>query len=166
MDGRVFEWSEDGKTWTILSDIPADRTKFTVTTIPPERSFCPDAQQFRQTDGTEGCRFSVKTKEAPEINEELMMYDLNLSTFKTLKPGEKVEVKCNGVDKYIEFFLSGNNDSMVSISGVNNDGENNMLYCGYVGYVKLNKISFDDMQTLIITPAGKTPVQIHQIVRE
>ena len=110
--------------------------------------------------------FSVKTKEAPEINEELMMYDLNLRTYKTLKPGEKVEVKCNGVDKYIEFFLSGNNDSMVSISGVNNDGENNMLYCGYVGYVKLNKISFDDMQTLIITPAGKTPVQIHQIVRE
>ncbi len=32
--------------------------------------------------------------------------------------------------------------------------------------MKLNKISFDDMQTLIITPAGKTPVQIHQIVRE
>ncbi len=44
---------------------------------------------------------------------------------------------------------------MVSISGVNSDGEDNMLYCGYVGYVKLNKISFDDMQTLIITPAGK-----------
>lgn len=110
--------------------------------------------------------FSVKTKEAPNINEELMMYDLNLSTYKTLKPGEKVEVKCEGVDKYIEFFLSGDNESMVSISGVNADGEDTMLYCGYVGYVKLNKISFDDMQTLTIIPVGKAPVQIHQIVRE
>ena len=110
--------------------------------------------------------FSVKTKDAPEINEALMMYDLNLSTYKTLNPGEKVDVKCDGVDKYIEFFLSGDNESMVSITGVNNDGETNMLYCGYVGYVKLNKISFDDIHTLTITPAGKTPVLIHQIVRE
>ena len=166
VDGRVFEWSEDGKTWTILSDIPADRTKFTVTTIPLNAHFVRMRNNSGKQMELKVAAFSVKTKEAPEINEELMMYDLNLSTYKTLKPGEKVEVKCNGVDKYIEFFLSGNNDSMVSISGVNNDGENNMLYCGYVGYVKLNKISFDDMQTLIITPAGKTPVQIHQIVRE
>ena len=166
MDGRAFEWSEDGKTWTILSDIPADRTKFTVTTIPLNAHFVRMRNNSGKQMELKVAAFSVKTKEAPEINEELMMYDLNLSTYKTLKPGEKVEVKCNGVDKYIEFFLSGNNDSMVSISGVNNDGENNMLYCGYVGYVKLNKISFDDMQTLIITPAGKTPVQIHQIVRE
>lgn len=166
VEGRVFEWSADGKTWTPLSDIPADRTKFTVTTIPLNAHFVRMRNNSGKQMELKVASFSVKTKEAPEINEALMMYDLNLSTYKTLKPGEKVEVKCDGVDKYIEFFLSGNNESMVSISGMNKDGEDNMLYCGYVGYVKLNKISFEDIQTLTITPVGKTPVQIHQIVRE
>lgn len=166
VDGRIFEWSADGKTWTPLSDIPADQTKAVVKTIDPKARFIRMRNNSGKQMELKVASFSVKTKDAPEINEALMMYDLNLSTYKTLNPGEKVDVKCDGVDKYIEFFLSGDNESMVSITGVNNDGETNMLYCGYVGYVKLNKISFDDIHTLTITPAGKTPVLIHQIVRE
>lgn len=166
VEGRIFEWSADGKTWTPLSDIPADQTKAVVKTIDPKARFI----RMRNNSGKQMelkiASFSVKTKEAPEIDETLMMYDLNLSTYKTLKPGEQVSVKCEGVNKQIELYLSGDNESMVSISGIDKDGETNMLYCGYVGYIKLNKMTFEDMPSLIITPAGKTPVQIHQIVRE
>lgn len=166
VEGRVFEWSADGKTWTPLSDIPADRTKFTVNNVDPKAHFIRMRNNSGKQMELKVASFSVKTKEVPEINEELMMYDLNLNTYKTLKPGEKVNVKCEGVDQYIEFYLSGDNESMVSVSGEDKEGETNMLYCGYAGYIRLNKISFDDIQTLTITPAGKTPILIHQIVRE
>lgn len=166
VEGRVFEWSADGKTWTPLSDIPADRTKFTVNNVDPKAHFIRMRNNSGKQMELKVASFSVKTKEVPEINEELMMYDLNLNTYKTLKPGEKVNVKCEGVDQYIEFYLSGDNESMVSVSGEDKEGEANMLYCGYAGYIRLNKISFDDIQTLTITPAGKTPILIHQIVRE
>ena len=166
VEGRVFEWSADGKTWTPLSDIPADRTKFTVNNVDPKAHFIRMRNNSGKQMELKVASFSVKTKEVPEINEELMMYDLNLNTYKTLKPGKKVNVKCEGVDQYIEFYLSGDNESMVSVSGEDKEGETNMLYCGYAGYIRLNKISFDDIQTLTITPAGKTPILIHQIVRE
>lgn len=166
VEGRLFEWSADGKTWTPLAGIPTDRTKFTAETIDAAARFIRMRNTSAKPMELKVASFSVKTKEAAEINEELMMYDLNLITGKTLKPGEKVEVKCNDINHYVEFFLSGNHESMVLISGVDSEGDDRMLYCGYVGYIKLNKISFDDMQTLILTPAGKTPVKIHQIVRE
>ena len=107
--------------------------------------------------------FSVKTKEAPEVNEELMMYDSNLSTFKVLKPGEKVHVKCNDTDK-IELYLSGDNDSMISITSPEPDGDKHILYYGYADYVKLDKSAFEGADAIEISAVSK-PIRIHQVVR-
>ena len=46
------------------------------------------------------------------------------------------------------------------------DGEKNIVYQGNVGYIKLNKTTFEDFSSLEITTIGKEPIHIHQIVRE
>ena len=42
----------------------------------------------------------------------------------------------------------------------------NTLYCGYAGYVKLDRASLKNMQTLVISQFDNVPVLIHQIVKK
>lgn len=161
--GRVFEWSADGKSWTVMQDIPAGDVKETVTSIDPKARYIRMRNNSDKQMQLYVLSFSVKTKEAPEVNEELMMYDSNLSTFKVLEPGEKVHVKCNDTDK-IEFYLSGDNDSMISITSPEPDGGEHILYYGYADYIKLDKSAFEGADTIEISAINK-PIRIHQIVR-
>ena len=64
------------------------------------------------------------------------------------------------------YFLSGSNENLVSITGLSQDGEKNIVYQGNVGYIKLNKTMFEDFSSLEITTIGKESIHIHQIVRE
>ena len=164
IEGRLFEWSADGKSWTPMPEITIANVKETITTIDPKARYirmrnASDKQMQLYVMG-----FNVTTKESPTVDEALFMYDANLSTSKQLKPGEKVNVKCAGSDA-IEFYLSGDNESMVSITGIDKDGDRNILYIGYSGYVKLKKSVFEDAEALEIKPANSVPVRIHQIIR-
>ena len=109
--------------------------------------------------------FSVKTRESSEIDDELLMYDLNLKTYKVLEPGDKVNVTCKDV-RNIEFYMSGGSESRVSIWGEDKNGKINTLYCGYAGYVKLDRASLKNIQTLVISQFDNVPVLIHQIVKK
>ncbi|MCI7782925.1 MAG: hypothetical protein MR544_07485, partial [Parabacteroides sp.] len=60
----------------------------------------------------------------------------------------------------------GDNESLVSIIGRNAEDENQILYQGNVGYVKLSKAMFEGFSSLELTTIGKEPIHIHQIVRE
>ena len=60
----------------------------------------------------------------------------------------------------------GSNENLVSITGLSQDGEKNIVYQGNVGYIKLNKTMFEDFSSLEITTIGKESIHIHQIVRE
>lgn len=162
--GRLFEWSADGKEWTAMPDIATTHVKETTAALDPKARYirmrnASDAQMQIRLLG-----FNVTTKQSPEVDETLLMYDGNLSTFKRLDPGNRVAVKCSGSEA-IEFYLSGENESMVSISGIDKEGDEQVFYIGYVGYVKLGKSSLEETETLEIRPAGGKPVLIHQIIR-
>ena len=109
--------------------------------------------------------FTATTKQDPQINEALMMYDMNLDTYKNLNPGEMIHIKCDDINA-VSFFLSGSNENLVSITGLSQDGEKNIVYQGNVGYIKLNKTMFEDFSSLESTTIGKESIHIHQIVRE
>ena len=109
--------------------------------------------------------FTATTKQDPQINEALMMYDMNLDTYKNLNPGEMIHIKCDDINA-VSFFLSGSNENLVSITDLSQDGEKNIVYQGNVGYIKLNKTMFEDFSSLEITTIGKESIHIHQIVRE
>lgn len=162
--GRLFEWSADGKNWTALSAISTENVKETITNIDPKARYIRMRNNSDKQMELRVLSFSITTKEAPEVNEALMMYDSNLSTYKVLKPGEQVDVKCTDTDT-IELYLSGDNDSMVSITGMGTDGDEHTFYYGYVGYIKLHKASFEGIPHLTLRTIGSKPIQIHQIVR-
>ena len=109
--------------------------------------------------------FTATTQQDPQINEALMMYDMNLDTYKNLNPGEIIHIKCDDINA-VSFFLSGSNENLVSITGLSQDGEKNSVYQGNVGYIKLNITMFEDFSSLEITTIGKESIHIHQIVRE
>lgn len=165
VEGRIFEWSADGKIWNILTSISTESAKETITSIDPLARFIRMRNNSEKQMQLYVLGFTITTKEAPQINEALMMYDLNLGTFRNLKPGETVNVKCDDMET-IELYLSGNNESMISITGLNKENEKEVLYYGYVGYIKLNRASFAEMKTLQLSAFGKKPVKIHQIVRQ
>lgn len=165
VEGRVFEWSADGKTWVPLKGIEADKTKSTVTDIDPKARYIRMRNNSDKQMELYVLGFNVTTKEAPEINEELMIYDMNLSTFKEVKPGEKVLVDPKDTEG-IEFYTSGDPDCMVSIAGTDTNGDEQIFYYGYPGYIKLEKSSFEDVSTLKIKPVGQKALKIHQIVRQ
>ena len=58
--------------------------------------------------------FTATTQQDPQINEALMMYDMNLDTYKNLNPGEIIHIKCDDINA-VSFFLSGSNENLVSI---------------------------------------------------
>lgn len=89
--------------------------------------------------------FTATTKQDPQINEALMMYDMNLDTYKNLNPGEMIHIKCDG---YQILVTSGEEERYG------------------VDIIKLNKTMFEDFSSLEITTIGKESIHIHQIVRE
>lgn len=163
--GRLFEWSADGKTWTPIPDIPTDKAKETITNVDPKARYIRMRNQSDKEMEIYLLGFTVTTKEAPEIDEELMMYDMNLGTYQTLQPGKKVEVKCKGIQT-LSFYLSGDNENLISITGTDNEGEKQILYQGNVGYIKLKGLLLENIQHLELSTIGQKPVRIHQIVRE
>ena len=76
-----------------------------------------------------------------------------------------IHIKCDDINA-VSFFLSGSNENLVSITGLSQDGEKNIVYQGNVGYIKFNKTMFEDFSALEITTIGKESIHIHQIVRE
>lgn len=163
--GRVFEWSADGKNWTAFSTIDAERVKGTVTDIDPNARFI----RMRNASDKEMevflLNFSVATAESETVNEALMMYDMNLNTFKRLQPGDKVYIKCAGTDA-ITLFLSGSSENLVSIAGTDNNGEKQIVYQGNVGFIRLPHALYDTLEELTLSTLGNQPIHIHQIVRE
>lgn len=163
IEGRLFEWSADGKEWHPIPGITIASAKASVTDIDPKARYirmrnCSDKQMQLYVMG-----FSVTTKESPAIDETLMMYDSNLSTFKVLKPGEKVDIECKD-NKAFECYLSGDDDSMVSIAGTDKAGNEHSLYIGPAGYIRLPESLLRDAGNLEMTVAGDKAVKIHQII--
>lgn len=163
--GRVFEWSADGKNWTAFEDVSNENVKGTISQIDPKARYIRMRNQSNQEMEIYLLNFIVTTKESPAINEALMIYDMNLATYKTLQPGEKVSIKCADVQT-LSFFLSGHNENLVSIVGTDSEGERQIIYQGNVGYIRLNRSLFDNMQQVELSTIGKEPIRIHQIVRE
>lgn len=163
-EGRLFEWSEDGKNWIPMPEISTENAKETLTSIDPKARYirmrnASDKQMQLYVMG-----FNVTTKESPTVDDILMMYDGNLGTYKVLKPGERVEVNSKNSEA-VELYLSGETDSMVAVTGMDDDGNKNILYIGYASYVKLPKNIFGKSEVLTISTASNLPVKIHQIVR-
>lgn len=160
---RIFEWSADGETWNPMPDIQTKDAKGTVTSIDPK------ARKIRMRNNSDKeiqlyvNEFTVTTKELPEIDKELMMYDLNLNTYKTINPGEKTDITCDGANSF-EFFLSGDNTGLITINGVNKKGTKEVLYYGYPGYIKLDCSPSKEINTLELSTTEK-PIRIHQIVK-
>lgn len=165
IEGRLFEWSADGKVWVTFSGIGVEQVNMTVTDVDPKARFVRMRNNTGKPMELKISSFSVKTRESSEIDDELLMYDLNLKTYKVLEPGDKVNVTCKDV-RNIEFYMSGGSESRVSIWGEDKNGKINTLYCGYAGYVKLDRASLKNMQTLVISQFDNVPVLIHQIVKK
>lgn len=163
--GRVFEWSADGKVWYPIQGISNEEVKKTITNIDPKAHYVRMRNNSDQTMQINILGFTVTTKEITEQNEELMMYDMNLSSYKVLEPNDIVEVKCGDINS-ISFFLSGDNSNLVSITGTDTNGEKQIIYQGNVGYIYLNQSVFDNIKTLEVKTIGEKPIRIHQIVRE
>ena len=163
--GRVFEWSADGKSWSLIPHVSTENAKDTIRTIDPKARYIRMRNNSDQQMELYVLGFTATTKQDPQINEALMMYDMNLDTYKNLNPGEIIHIKCDDINA-VSFFLSGSNENLVSITGLSQDGEKNIVYQGNVGYIKLNKTMFEDFSSLEITTIGKEPIHIHQIVRE
>lgn len=164
VEGRVSEWSADGKVWTSLTGIASDQISLMIDNLDPSARLLRMRNTSDKQMGLKISSFSVKTKDISDMDDELLMYDLNLKTYEVLKAGDKVNVTCEDSQK-IEFYLSGGNKTMVSIWGEDKNGESHVLYYGYVGYIGLDKVSLKDIQKLTITPVGETSIQIHQIVK-
>ena len=163
--GRVFEWSADGKSWSLIPHVSTENAKDTIRTIDPKARYIRMRNNSDQQMELYVLGFTATTKQDPQINEALMMYDMNLDTYKNLNPGEMIHIKCDDINA-VSFFLSGSNENLVSITGLSQDGEKNIVYQGNVGYIKLNKTMFEDFSSLEITTIGKESIHIHQIVRE
>ena len=163
--GRVFEWSADGKSWSLIPHVSTENAKDTIRTIDPKARYIRMRNNSDQQMELYVLGFTATTQQDPQINEALMMYDMNLDTYKNLNPGEIIHIKCDDINA-VSFFLSGSNENLVSITGLSQDGEKNIVYQGNVGYIKLNKTMFEDFSSLEITTIGKEPIHIHQIVRE
>lgn len=71
--------------------------------------------------------FTASIQTRPANHEALMMYDMNLDTYKNLNPGEMIHIKCDDINA-VSFFLSGSNENLVSITGLSQDGEKNIVY--------------------------------------
>ena len=165
VEGRAFEWSADGKEWTRIEGVSAQLTKDTLSTIDHKARYLRMRNTSNQPIETRILNFTVTTRPDADVREELMMFDMNLNTYKALKPGEMVQIKCDDTQQ-ISLFLSGSNESLVSVIGRDAEGENQILYQGNVGYVKLSKNLFEGFSTLELSTIGKEPIHIHQIVRE
>ena len=163
--GRVFEWSADGKSWSLIPHVSTENAKDTIRTIDPKARYIRMRNNSDQQMELYVLGFTATTQQDPQINEALMMYDMNLDTYKNLNPGEIIHIKCDDINA-VSFFLSGSNENLVSITGLSQDGEKNIVYQGNVGYIKLNKTMFEDFSSLEITTIGKESIHIHQIVRE
>lgn len=163
--GRVFEWSADGKNWTAFSGIDPERVKGTCTEIDPKARFI----RMRNASGREMelflLNFSVTTQESETVNGALMVYDMNLDTYKRLQPGDGVQVKCAGTEAIV-LFLSGSNENLVSVAGIDKEGEKHIVYQGNVGYIRLPRALYDSLDELTVSTIGNQPIRIHQIVRE
>lgn len=163
--GRLFEWSADGKTWTAFSDLSTEHVKGTVSQIDPRARYI----RMRNTSDRDMdlyvLNFAVTTKESPVLNEALMIYDMNLATYKILKPEDKIEIKCSDA-QVLSFYLSGDNENLILIVGTDSEGEKQIIYQGNVGYIKLNRSLFENIQYLELSTIGKNPVQLHEVVRE
>ena len=165
VEGRVFEWSADGKQWTRIEEANTSQARDTLRSIDSKARYLRVRNASNQPIETRVLNFTVTTRQDAAVREELMMFDMNLNTYKALKPGELVQIKCDDVQQ-ISLFLSGDNESLVSIIGRNAEDENQILYQGNVGYVKLSKAMFEGFSSLELTTIGKEPIHIHQIVRE
>lgn len=163
--GRMFEWSADGKAWNIIPGVSTESARDTIDSIDPK------ARYIRMRNASDKpmelylLGFTATTKEDPNINEALMMYDMNLNTYKDLRPNEVVNVRCDDANA-ISLFLSGSAENLVSVTGEREKGEKEIIYQGNVGYIKLNRVLFEDFASLEIKTIGKVPIHIHQIVRE
>ena len=163
--GRVFEWSEDGKNWNVISSISTENEIGTIHSIDSKAKFIRMRNNSSQPMEINLQEFAITLKEKPQIDPILTMYDMNLDTYNTLNPGEVINVKCDDVQT-LSFFLSGSNENLVSIIGHSADEETGILYQGNVGYIKLYKPTFEEYSSLELSTIGGQPIRIHQIVRE
>lgn len=163
--GRTFEWSADGKGWNIIPGVSTESMRDTIRTIDPK------ARYIRMRNASDKpmelylLGFTATTKENPNVNEALMMYDMNLDTYKSLSPGEVINIKSDDTNA-ISLYLSGSAENLVSITGEKEKGDKEIIYQGNVGYINLKKALFEDFSTLEIRTIGKEPIHIHQIIRE
>ncbi|MEG1749130.1 MAG: beta-N-acetylglucosaminidase domain-containing protein [Tannerellaceae bacterium] len=163
--GRTFEWSADGKQWNPLIGIATESVNGILNQIDPKARFIRLINKSNEAFELYVTNFNVTTQEAPEINEALTLYDQNLTTAKVLKEGEKIMIPCKDVED-ISLYLSGGNESIVSITGLSKADEKRILYHGYAGYIHLSKELIDDIENLQISTIGSFPVKIHEIVKE
>ncbi len=92
VEGRVFEWSADGKVWTSLTGIASDQISLMIDNLDPSARLLRMRNTSDKQMGLKISSFSVKTKDISDMDDELLMYDLNLKTYEVLKAGDKVNV--------------------------------------------------------------------------
>ena len=162
-NGRVFEWSADGKQWTAIADIPADQAHFKLEKIAPE------ARYIRMRNATDKqmqiylYEFAITTKENTSIDPVRLMYDKNLESVNTLTAGSRITVdKRKG--NSLELFLSGSPCSQVVVEGIPLKGKaKQVLYSGPANYIKLKKEVLENIKTLELYNAGQTEIRIHEV---
>ena len=164
-EGRAFEWSADGKSWELIPNVTTTSDRDTITNIDPRARYIRMRNNSDKQIELRVIDFTAETKQDPEVREELMMYDMNLNTFLELNSNEVIDVKCDDAQA-LSFFLAGSNENLVSIVGLDKEGEKHILYQGNVGYIKLDRSTFEECETLQLTTIGKKPIHVHQIVRE
>lgn len=162
---RVMEWSADGKSWTPLKDIPVDAAKGKTEDLDAS------ARYIRMRNGSDEAQqiylsgFMVTTADVEQVDENLKMYDKNLNTARILPAGESIEIPCDDAAK-ITLFTSGEKGGcVVSVETSNDRGEYSVAYLGAPGYICLDKAVLNGAKSVRVTPCGKLPLSIHQVLK-
>lgn len=163
--GRVFEWSVDGQVWKKIDGVSETSSRDTIRNINPDARFLRMRNDSKEQMELYLMNFTAVTKHDERIDESQLMVDMNLDSYKNLKPEDVVEIDVKG-SKAVSLFLSGSNENLVSISYIDAEGEKEILYQGNAGFIKLNKDMLGDASTISISTIGKQPVRIHEVVKE
>lgn len=164
-EGRVFEWSADGKVWKKIDGVSTANSRDTISDINSDARYLRMRNDSKEQMELYLMNFTAVTKHDARIDESQLMSDMNLDSYKNLKPEETVEIDVKGA-KAVSLFLSGSNENLVSISNDNEDGEREILYQGNAGFIKLSKEMLGKAPTIRISTIGKQPVKIHEVVKE
>lgn len=163
-DWGCFEWSVSGFGWEKI-DMTQQKTKGTLTNIDPSARYL----RFRNVSDQEHSlylvTFSVKTKEAVGIDNYLLMFDKNLDSGLTLSAGYPISID-NISYSGVTLFLSGTENSPVTVKAITKTNEETILYQGTNGYIVLTQEQLAPVSTIMLSTNTTEEVIIRAVLRE